>query len=168
MTQDLSQPTSDPTPTLPLPINRVRVGLVLTIIGFIIYLIGVRPDLFGLDRSPVIGFVQIAVFLVGLSIICLGGYICLMALWKGQVTSIAADIGFRLVATGYVISVFTGMADIFGFGSHPFPIVPYFGKWQAFGVVFGEVIIAIGFLMLIPYARIQAHRKQQDSNPAQP
>ena len=165
MTQDSPLPTSTPSPSL--PINRVGVGLILTNIGFIIYLIGVHPDLFGLDRSPVIGFVQIAVFLVGLAIICMGGYICLMALWKGQVTSIAADIGFRLVATGYVISVFTGMADIFGFGSHPFPIVPYFGKWQAFGVVFGEVIIAIGFLMLIPYARIRAHHKQQDANLAQ-
>lgn len=164
MSQNTTSISPETTPPPPLPVNRVRVGLTLTIIGFIIYLIGVRPDLFGLDRSPVIGFVQIAVFLVGLAIICLGGYISLVALWKGQVTSIVADIGLRLVSTGYVVCVFAGMTDIFGFGSHPFPNVPYFGKWQAFGVLGGELIIAIGFLMLIPYARIRAHRHgNQDS-----
>lgn len=159
MTQNSAGATPQPNNPPALPLNRVRVGLTLTFMGFLMYLIGVRPDLFGLDRSPVIGFVQIAVFLVGLAIICMGGYICLMALWKGQVTSIAADIGLRLVSTGYVVAVFAGMADIFGFGSHPFPTVPYFGKWQAFGVIGGEFLIAIGFLMLIPYARIRAHHR---------
>lgn len=108
-----------------------------------IFLIGARPSLFGLDRSPVIGFVQIAVFLIGLAIICLGGYIALMALWKNRQPSIAADIGLRLVSTGYVIAVFSGMADVFGAGSHPLPGVPYFGPWQARGVEFGQAIIAL-------------------------
>jgi len=154
------------TPTLPirLPLMRIRVGLALTLIGFLFFLIGARPDIFGLDRSPVIGFVQIAVFLVGLALMCLGGYISLLALWKGLVTSITADIGLRLVATGYVIAVFTGMADIFGFGSHPFPIVPYFGPYQALGVLSGEIIIAVGFLMLVPYAHIRAHRTSPPSD----
>ncbi|MBI9044480.1 MAG: hypothetical protein JEZ06_08345 [Anaerolineaceae bacterium] len=134
--------------------RRVRVGLVVTIIGFAIFLLGARPSLFSLDRSPVVGFVQIAAFLIGLGFMCLGGYVSIMALWKNQKTSIAADIGLRLVATGYVVSVFTGMADVFGFGSHPLPGVPFFGGWQAIGVVVGEVIIAIGFLLLIPYSRI--------------
>ena len=155
------------TPTLPirLPVMRIRVGLILTLIGFLVFMIGAKPDVFGLDRSPVIGFVQIAVFLVGLAIMCLGGYISLLALWKGLVTSIAADIGLRLVSTGYVIAVFTGMADIFGFGSHPFPIIPYFGPYQALGVVSGEIIIAIGFLMLIPYAHIHLRRPAPPAEP---
>jgi hypothetical protein len=42
------------------------------------------------------------------------------------------------------------MADVFGFGSHPFPNIPYFGPWQATGVMVGEVIITLGFLLLIP------------------
>ena len=49
-----------------------------------------------------------------------------------------------------MIAVFAGMADIFGFGSHPLPGIPYFGAWQARGVEFGQAMIAIGFLMLIP------------------
>ena len=131
---------------------RVRVGLTLTLIGLIVFLIGSRPGIFGLDRSPVIGFVQIAVLLVGLALICIGGYISLMALWKGRSPSIAADIGLRMVSTGYVVAVFTGMADIFGFGSHGLPEMPFFGPLQARGVVIGEVIILIGFLLLLPTA----------------
>ena len=131
---------------------RIRTGLIITLFGFVVFLIGARPGILGLDRSPVIGFVQIAVFLVGLAIICIGGYISMMALWQDSSPSIAADIGLRLVTTGYVVAVFTGMADVFGFGSHPLPTVPYFGEWQARGVMLGEAIIAVGFFMLIPYA----------------
>lgn len=133
--------------------RRSRVGLILTLAGLLIFLIGARPIMFGIDRSPIIGFVQIAVFLVGLAIICIGGYISLTSLWGGKPTSIAADIGLRLVATGYVIAVFAGMADIFGFGSHPLPKLPFFGPWQARGVEVGQVLIAIGFLMLVPYGQ---------------
>jgi len=136
-----------------ISVTRIRFGLITTIVGFIIFLLGARPSLFGLDRSPVIGFVQIAMFLIGLAGMCIGGYISMMALWNGNQPSIAADIGMRLVATGYVIAVFAGMADIFGMGSHPLPDVPYFGAWQARGVEIGESIIAIGFLMMVPFKK---------------
>jgi hypothetical protein len=132
---------------------RIRLGLIFTIVGFLIFLLGARPSLFGLDRSPVIGFVQIGMFLVGLAIMCLGGYISMMALWKKQTPSILADIGLRLVATGFVIAVFAGMADVFGFGSHFLPDAPYFGGWQTRGVEIGELINAIGFLFMIPFGK---------------
>ena len=142
---------------------RVRVGLTLTLIGLIVFLIGSRPGVFGLDRSPVIGFVQIAVFLVGLAVICIGGYISLMALWKGRSPSIAADIGLRMVSTGYVVSVFTGMADVFGFGSHILPDMPFFGPLQARGVVIGEVVILVGFLLLLPTAPSRHEENEEES-----
>jgi len=132
---------------------RIRLGLGVTIFGFIIYLLGAEPGLFGLDRSPVVGFVQIATFLVGLGFICIGGYISLVALWNGEQKSIASDIGTRLVATGYVIAVACGMADIFGFGSNNYPTIPIFGIYQQVGVLVGEFVIAVGLLMLIPYKR---------------
>jgi hypothetical protein len=134
---------------------RIRIGLGATIFGFLIYLLGAEPGLFGLDRSPVVGFVQIATFLVGLGIICLGGYISLAALWNGGQKSIASDIGLRLVSTGYVIAVACGMADIFGFGSNNYPKIPVFGIYQQIGFILGEVVIGIGLLMLIPYKRPQ-------------
>ena len=132
---------------------RIRLGLFFTILGFLIFLLGARPSIFGLDRSPVIGFVQIGMFLVGLAVMCLGGYISMMALWKKETPSILADIGLRLVATGFVIAVFAGMADVFGFGSHFLPDAPYFGGWQTRGVEIGEAIIAIGFLFMIPFGK---------------
>jgi hypothetical protein len=130
---------------------RIRVGIIFTIIGLFIYILGANPAIFGLDRSPVTGFIQIAVFLIGLAMICIGGFITLNALWNGEEKSIAADFGLRLVATGYVIAVATGMADVFGLGNHTFPNIPYFGPWQAIGVMIGESVILVGFLMIIPY-----------------
>lgn len=130
--------------------RRVRIGLLVTLMGFLVFLLGVKPALFGADRSPVIGFVQIATMLVGLAFICVGGYLSLASLWPKGATSIGADIGLRLVSTGYVMCVFTGMADIFGFGSQPLPDTPYFGPWQAYGVEIGILVIIIGFFLLTP------------------
>lgn len=132
---------------------RSRFGLSITFLGYFIFLAGAKPSLFGWDRSLVTGFVQIAAFLVGLAIICMGGYISLNAYWKHKEKTIAADIGLRLVSTGYVIAVFAGMADVFGFGTQPLPEAPHFGPVQAMGVQVGQVIIALGFLLLIPYQR---------------
>jgi xanthine/uracil permease len=139
---------------------RIRIGLIMTLIGLLVFLVGARPAIFGVDRSPVVGFVQISVFLVGLAIICLGGYISVMAFWKNGYRTIPADIGTRLVTTGYVIAVFSGMADVFGFGNQMWPRVPLFGPWQAAGVEIGEAVIAIGFLLLIPY---HLNKKQKKS-----
>jgi hypothetical protein len=147
----LAAENTSPT-TRPYSRRRVQLGLLTTLIGFAVFLVGAQPGVIGLDRSPIIGFVQIAVFLVGLAIICIGGYISLMALWKNQKPSIAVDFGVRFVSTGYVIAVFAGMADVFGFGSHQFPAVPFFGQWQSAGVLIGQIITAIGFLLLIPYS----------------
>ena len=131
--------------------SRIRVGLVVTFTGLVIYLLGAAPEIFRLNRSPVTGIIQIAVFLVGLAVICIGGYVSLNALWNGYEKSIAADIGLRLVSTGYVIAVASGMADLFGIGNHPLSSIPYFGAWQAFGVLVGEAVIAFGFLLIIPF-----------------
>jgi hypothetical protein len=132
---------------------RIRFGLLLTLFGFFVFLVGAKPAMLGLDRSPVVGFVQISVFIVGLAIICVGGYISLLPFWKNGERTIPADIGSRLVATGYVIVVFSGMADVFGFGSQPLPAIPFFGPLQGTGVEIGEGLITLGFLLLIPYRR---------------
>jgi hypothetical protein len=132
--------------------RKIRLGLATTIIGYLLFLLGARPSLFGLDRSLVIGFVQTSVFLIGLGIIALGSYSTLNAYWHNGEKTIAADIGSRIISTGYVVCVFTGMADIFGLGSHPLPEV-FFGPLQARGMSIGMAGIAIGFLLLIRYKR---------------
>ena len=130
---------------------RIRFSLITVSMGSFIFVVGAKPNWFGVDRSPVVGFIQIAVFLLGLALMCTGGYVGLSALWGDEQRSILADIGSRLVGTGYVIAVFTGMADVFGLGSQPLPNDPYFGPWQAGGVLIGQTVIAIGLLMIIPY-----------------
>ncbi len=140
---------------------RIRLGMILMLVGFVIFLIGAVPDLFGLDRSPVIGFVQIAVFLTGLAIICLGGYICMNGLWNNHPKTILADIGLRVVSTGFVIAVISGMADVFGFGTQLSPEIPYYGPWQATGVLIGEMMIVLGFISQIPF-RFQ---REESDNP---
>jgi hypothetical protein len=130
---------------------RIRFSLIAVALGGFIFTVGAKPNWYGWNRVPVVGLIQIIVFLVGLALICLGGYVGITALWGKQQRSIVADIGLRLVSTGYVITVFTGMADVFGLGAQPEPDVPYFGPWQAAGVVIGQIVIALGFLMSIPY-----------------
>jgi hypothetical protein len=153
--QDKPAPASMPVETIPRGDDpfapRIFVSITITLLGLLIFVIGAKPDWFGWDRSPVVGFVQIAVFLAGLAIICFGGYIGLLILWWGRERTIISDIGTRLVGTGYVIAVFAGLADIFGMGSQSFPQVPYFGPWQASGVLIGQGIIVLGFLLFIPF-----------------
>jgi len=139
---------------LNLPLRRIRFGLIVVVSGFLIFLIGVKPEIFLLDRSPVLGFVQISVMLAGLAVMCMGGYISINGLWKGRKRSIAAELGIRIISTGYIIALFSGLADVLGLGSHPYPKhIPYFGVWQARGFQIAEGIIAIGILMMLPYAR---------------
>lgn len=144
--------------------NRFKIGLGLAVIGYLIFLLGARPSLFGLDRSPVVGFVQISVFLIGLGIISLGSYMTLDSLWPDGKKTIAAQIGSRLISTGYVICIFTGMADIFGLGSHPLPNV-FFGPLQARGVALGMMTIAVGFVLMVRFKRrTNGHENQANLN----
>ncbi len=146
-----SDPNSESAPRDDSVVPRLRISFVISIIGLLIFAIGAKPNFFGWDRSPVVGFVQIAVFIVGLAFICLGGYMGIATLWWGHERTIISEIGSRFMATGYVVCVFAGMADVFGMGSQPYPQVPYFGPWQATGVLIGQIIVAIGFLLFIPY-----------------
>src|SRR5512144_1802330 len=130
---------------------RVRFSLISVGVGLIIFAIGAKPGWFGWDRASVVGFVQIVTLLIGLALVCIGGYVGLSALWGREQRSIVADIGSRLIGTGYVIAVFAGMADVFGMGAQTLPDTPYFGPLQAVGVFLGQFVIAVGFLMFVPY-----------------
>jgi hypothetical protein len=138
--------------------DRARLGLLVSFIGLVILVFGAKPEWFGLDRSPVVGFVQITIFLVGLAIICLSGYIGLAALWGGEEKSIVADIGVRLISTGYVIALFSGMADVFGMTVQQNVKTPFFGPWQEAGMQLGMIIIAAGVLMIIPYKHLKKEK----------
>lgn len=145
------------------PDKRLRFGSGISIFGFLVTLLGAKPGFFGMDRSPVIGFIQIATFVIGIGIIALGGYITLMSFWPKNSTTITADFGVRFVLTGYAITVFCGMADVFGFGTHPITGVPFFGHLQATGVEIGELVIGLGLIMMIIPKHSSLRVKKEDS-----
>ena len=138
-------------PAIRVSYLRVRFSLICVGIGLLIFVIGAKPNWFGWNRVEVVGFVQIVVFLIGLALICIGGFVGISALWGKEQRSILADFGSRLIGTGYVIAAFAGVADVFGMGAQTLPDAPYFGPLQASGVFIGQIVIATGFLMFIPY-----------------
>jgi len=131
--------------------TRVRFGLVTALIGFALLVLGTKPGWFGWDNSPAVGFVQIFAMLLGLGVLSLGGFVALLGLWGNSPRTIVADIGMRLVATGFVISVFAALADLFGMGTEIGVTLMHFGLLQARGIVVGQFVIAVGFLLMIPF-----------------
>jgi hypothetical protein len=130
------------------PKFQVRTGLTGLILGFLILIIGLRPDLFGLDRGRYIGYVQIIVILIGLGFMTLSATGMLIAFWNGGPKSLRADFGTRIIATGYVICAFTALADAFGFGTNPLPNV-MIGTLQSYGVMIGIFVICLGLFLAI-------------------
>jgi hypothetical protein len=142
-------------PKPPRRINNVfirRLGLTLTVLGMFIFTLGAVPGWYGLDNSEAVGFVQVVVFSAGLLMICLGGSYTLGSLWPRHWRSIPADLGLRLTWSGWVFAVVSAMADVLGLGTRPLSVsFTFFGFWQARGVMIGEAVMFIGFVMMIPF-----------------
>ena len=130
------------------PHTQIRAGLTLTLIGVLVLVIGLRPDIFGLDRGLYIGFTQIITVLFGIAFLTLGANSTLNTFWSCTNKTLLADIGTRTIMTGYVICAFTALADAFGFGTNPPPEV-ILGTLQSRGVVIGLIVILVGLLMKI-------------------
>ena len=143
---------------------QVVLGIILSCLGMGLFLIGVSPAAFGVDRSPMLGTIQIAFLGVGLGLFSLGSCLSLLWLWKGRQLSISADFGWRLVATGYVVALWTGMADIWGFGTSEVSKTLCFGPWQERGVIFGEILIGVGLLLLVPWKKSSLSYSIMDEN----
>ena len=127
----------------------VRIWMVLILVGLLLFIIGVYPDLIGMDRSPVVGFVQVGVWLFGMGLLFLGAYATLRILHRKRPTSLRAEIGERLIATGYVIAAAASLADFIGIGSHDIPDL-IFGPIQVAGLVTGILTSVIGVVLYWP------------------
>ena len=157
----MSDEIPEQSPINNINIEHVRFGLIISIIGLIVLLFGAKPEWFGMDRSPVVGFIQTNMILIGLGILCIGGYIGLSNLWGTIEKSITADIGIRLVGTGYVIALFSGLADVFGMNMQELSDKkPFFGPWQQAGMELGTIVIIIGLLMIIPYQLLRGEHNK--------
>jgi hypothetical protein len=140
--------TTSPRPTHP---RWTGVFIVLDFIGLAMFLLGMQPWIFGLDRSPVIGYLQVVVFLFGLGFVVVASFAIEKLLRPpGQPLTIREDVGARLSATGYVLVAVSSTADLIGLGSHPLPGSPHLGTLQSIGLILGAGIIVLGLAMYHP------------------
>lgn len=136
----------------PRQIRWARRWMTVALIGLFIFLIGLQPDLIGMDRSPVVGFVQIYVWLVGFAILMGAAYATVRVVRNGKPNSLRADIGERLIATGYVIVAVSSLADFIGVGAQRMPNVT-FGPVQQFGLLFGILVCVLGIVLYWPRSK---------------
>lgn len=141
-----------PSPLNPRQLRRARVWMTLVLVGLIIFIVGVDPDLIGLDRTPVVGFLQISVWLIGLGLLIVGAYGTVHVVRNGRPNSLRADIGVRLLATGYVAAAVASLADHIGIGSDPLPDV-FFGPLQVIGLAIGVGLCIVGVVLYWPIGK---------------
>ncbi len=135
-------------------IVRRQLGAVALVLGLALAVLGARPEWFHLSRSPAIGLLQLLTFLGGLGLGVFGGYLRLLAAWQANgELPLRADLGFRIAATGYLLTAVTALADVLGLGSHPNPKEAYFGPWQRAGMLIGLGVLLLGFLAAWPWRR---------------
>lgn len=134
----------------PLEVNPLaRLGVALIVAGFFVFTIGVFPAIIRLDLTPGFGALQILVFLLGIGLMALGGYIYVYATrQRERQRRLRHEVGVRLLATGYVLCVVSAIADLIGIGSHNLPdTTPYFGLAQSGGVLLGVVVMIFGLFL---------------------
>lgn len=134
----------------PRQVRWARRWMTLVLLGFVVFIVGIQPDLIGMNRSPDVGFVQIYVWLTGLAILMIGAYLAVRVVRNGRPLSLRAEIGMRLIATGYVIAVAASFADFLGIGSHTLRRGLYFGEVQVLGLVIGVLTSMVGVLLYWP------------------
>jgi hypothetical protein len=126
-----------------------RRWMTLTLAGLFIFAIGIQPDLIGMNRSPIVGFVQVGVWLIGLGLLLVSAAATVRVVRNGRPNSLRADIGTRLIATGYVLAAVASLADFISIGAHRMP-APHFGGVQVLGLLVGVVSCLIGLALYWP------------------
>lgn len=147
-------------PLTPRQVRWARRWMTGVLAGFFIFAIGVDPDLIGMNRSPIIGFVQMGVWMTGLTILLLAATATVRVVRNGRAHSLRADVGLRLIATGYVVAATASYADFLNLGSHTMPQV-YFGEVQVMGLALGVLTSLLGVVLYWP-------RKARKDEPAAP
>ncbi|MBN2555032.1 MAG: hypothetical protein JXA97_03750 [Anaerolineales bacterium] len=133
----------------PQKLRNARFWAALSAAGILVFTIGIAPQIIGMNRSLVIGFVQIGVWLVGLAMVLVGAFAIVRVVRNRRFMSLRADIGMRLIATGYVVSATASLADFVGVGAQRMPGIS-FGPLQVFGLVMGIFISVFGLFLYWP------------------
>jgi len=142
---------------------RMHFDLALAVLGTGAFVLGLRPDWFGLATTPEVGFLQIVFMVTGMGVYTGAAIAAARLLWRGHKWSVVAQIGARLMATGYVAFAVSVMADILGLGSQTWPKTAHFGPVQHYGMLVGEGVMVVGLLLMYPY-RQNARKGVEDES----
>ncbi len=133
--------------------------VVLFFVGVVLVVISLTADSIGLNFTSGFGIIQMTQLLVGISCLTLAGFIHIKSLRDPEVTSsLQADIGVRISATGLVFCYVSGLSDLLQIGTHLTPCSaalleagencgPFVGPWQLAGIVVGVFGIIVGLLL---------------------
>lgn len=127
-----------------------QLGIVLGVLGVVLAFMGLFPGVTGLTPTPGMGLIQVLTILTGFSLLIIGAFIfAKYAIYTYTSSNLAQQIGMRLALTGLLFAGMTALADVLGFGSNVPPVntEPFFGPWQAIGLVGGFLLAAIGVLI---------------------
>jgi hypothetical protein len=124
----------------------------LGVVGVIAFVIGIDPALIGMNITPGIGVTQMSLWLAGLGAVLIGGFAAVRIVRNGRPNSLRADIGMRMIATGYVFSAVASLADYLGIGTQHFPKLS-FGTVQIIGLIFGIAVSLIGLIIYWPWGK---------------
>ena len=141
-----------------LQVRLARLWMTVMFVSLLIFMVGIQPDLIGMNRSVTVGFVQIGVWLTGLAILLVAAYSTVRVIRNGKPNSLRADIGIRLIATGYVVAAVGSLADFIGVGAHRMPVV-HFGYIQMIGLVTGVLLSMLGVILYMPWSKKTATRE---------
>ncbi len=142
-----------------------RLWMTVMLIGLLIFMVGIQPDLIGMNRSITVGFVQIGVWLTGLAILLVAAYSTVRVIRNGKANSLRADIGIRLIATGYVVAAVGSLADFIGVGAHRMPVI-HFGYIQMIGLVTGVLLSMLGVILYMPWKK-EVNTEERTPNPTE-
>lgn len=127
-----------------------QVGIAIGTLGVMIALMGLFPSITGVDATPEIGVIQVFMLLVGYGLLTFGAVLyAKVNFYSGVAANLTQQIGLRLVLTGLLFASITGLADIFGFGSHVRTATTdiFFGGLQAVGFLACLAVAAFGVLL---------------------
>jgi hypothetical protein len=119
-------------------------------LGFMLSALSLSADYIGLDLTPGFGVLQMIILLIGMTCLTVALYAYIYSLRGSNApSSLQADIGLRLGATGLVLAYVAGLSDLIGIGTHIQPQFerPYVGPLQIGGMSLGILCISAGLYL---------------------
>lgn len=135
----------------PMP-GVAQFGIALGALGVVLAFMGLFPDVTGITPGRGVGLVQFTTLFTGITLLHIGALLYIkFTFYVGRAANLVQQIGVRLSMTGLIVMAMAGLADFLGFGSHERTpqLDGVLGSLQAFGLIGGLVIAAVGILIYV-------------------